>query len=128
MAQTPVYLIDDDEATLASTQFLLGALGIPAISFADPFAFLHALASLKPGCVLTDLRMPSMSGLELHAALKKKGVGWPVILMSGHSALESNSDSLDRGIFGTLEKPFTLDGLMKVLERAFVELSESEST
>lgn len=126
LAQTPVYVIDDDEAALASTQFLLRALGIPAISFADPFGFLQELASLEPGCILTDLRMPRMSGLELHVALKKKGVGWPVILMSGHSALESNSDSLDRGIFGTLEKPFTRDGLMKVLDRAFIELSKSE--
>lgn len=115
MAQTPVYLIDDDEAALASTQFLLGALGIPAISYADPFAFLQELASLEPGSILTDLRMPAMSGLELHAALK--GVGWPVILMSGHSALESSSDSFDRGIFGTLEKSFTRELLTKVLDR-----------
>jgi two-component system response regulator FixJ len=128
MAQTPVYLIDDDEATLASTEFLLGALGVRAISFSDPFAFLHELTSLEPGCVLTDLRMPAISGLELHAALRKKGIGWPVVLMSGHSALDSSSDALDRGIFGTLEKPFTRDDLMKVLDRAFSELSESEAS
>jgi two-component system response regulator FixJ len=128
LTQTLVYLIDDDEAALASTQFLLGALGIRAISYPDPFAFLRELASLEPGCILTDLRMPRMSGLELHAALKKKGVRWPVILMSGHSALESSSDSLDRGIFATLEKPFTRDGLMKVLDRAFIQLSERAST
>ena len=128
MAQAPVYLIDDDGATLASTEFLLGALGVRAISFSDPFAFLQDLASLEPGCILTDLRMPSMSGLELHAALKKRRVGWPVILMSGHSALESNSDAFNRGIVGMIEKPFTRAALMKVLDRAFSELSESETS
>ena len=72
MAQVPVYLIDDDEATLASTEFLLNALGVPAQSFSDPYLFLHAVGSLAPGCILTDLRMPAMSGLELHAALVNK--------------------------------------------------------
>lgn len=128
MAPNPVYLIDDDEATLASTEFLLGALGIRAVCFSDPFAFLHEVASLEPGCVLTDLRMPAMSGIELFEALRKKGVGWPVILMSGHSALESSSEALERGIFGTLEKPFTRDGLTRMLDRAFAELSESEAS
>ncbi|HEX3422578.1 MAG TPA: response regulator [Sphingomicrobium sp.] len=125
MAQTLVYLIDDDEATLASTQFLLGALGIAAVSFSDPFAFLQEVASLEPGCVLTDLRMPAMSGFELHAALRKKNIRWPVVLMSGHSALDSSSDALERGIFATLEKPFTRQRLVKVLDRAFIELRES---
>lgn len=117
-AQVPVYLIDDDEAALASTQFLLEALGIAATSFSDPYAFLHSVDSLKPGCILTDLRMPAMSGLELHAALIKKGVRWPVVLMSGHAALESNRDALDRGVFAMLEKPFTRTALMSVLGRA----------
>lgn len=113
-----VYLIDDDEAALASTEFLLTALGIPSRSFSDPYAFLHEVRSLEPGCILTDLRMPAMSGLELHAALIKKGLDWPVVLMSGHSAIEANMDALDCGVFGMLEKPFTRDALVDVLDRA----------
>jgi len=98
MTYSPVYLIDDDEAALASTEFLLTALGIQARSFSDPYAFLHAVSSLTPGCILTDLRMPAMSGLELHASLVKKGIGWPVILMSGHSAIETNLGALAGGM------------------------------
>jgi len=130
MTYSPVYLIDDDEAALASTEFLLTALGIQARSFSDPYAFLHAVNSLTPGCILTDLRMPAMSGLELHASLVKKGIGWPVILMSGHSAIETNLDALDRGIFGMLEKPFTREALVDVLDRAYAvipaEAADSE--
>lgn len=118
MVGSPVYLIDDDEAALASTEFLLGAFGIHARSFSDPYAFLHAVSSLTPGCILTDLRMPAMSGLELHAALVKKAISWPVVLMSGHSAIETNMVALDRGIFGMLEKPFTRDALVEMIERA----------
>lgn len=122
-ARPPVYLIDDDEAALASTEFLLNALGIPATSFSDPYAFLHAVGSLAPGCILTDLRMPAMSGLELHAAVVKKSITWPVVLMSGHSAIETNMDSIDRGIFGMLEKPFTRAALVDILDRAYASLS-----
>lgn len=132
MTYSPVYLIDDDEAALASTEFLLTALGIQARSFSDPYAFLHAVNSLTPGCILTDLRMPAMSGVELHASLVKKGIGWPVILMSGHSAIETNLDALDRGIFGMLEKPFTREALVDVLDRAYAaipaEAAESEQS
>jgi FixJ family two-component response regulator len=128
MAPLPVYLIDDDEAALASTEFLLTALGIPARPFSDPYAFLHAIGSLAPGCVLTDLRMPAMSGIELHQALAKKGVRWPVVLMSGHSAIESSAQPLDGDIFGMLEKPFTRDRLVAVLERAFASLDEARAS
>jgi FixJ family two-component response regulator len=127
MAPRPVYLIDDDEATLESTKFLLDALNIEARTFSDPFEFLHAVASLPPGCVLTDLRMPAMSGLELHAALARKRIRWPVVLMSGHSAIESNKDALDRGIFAMIEKPFTRDGLVEILDRASAAMTATAS-
>jgi FixJ family two-component response regulator len=127
MVQIPVYLIDDDEATLASTEFLLSALGVPAHSYSDPYLFLHSVSSLAPGCILTDLRMPEMSGLELHAALVNRGVAWPVILMSGHSALESKRDAIHPGIVATLEKPFTRARLMRVLGEASRALTGARS-
>ena len=123
IAGPQVYLIDDDEAALASTAFLLNALGIRATSFSDPYAFLHAVSSLSPGCILTDIRMPALSGFELHAALVKKGIGWPLVLMSGHSAIEANMHKLGRGIFGMLEKPFTRDALVEMIDRAHAALA-----
>jgi len=119
MTRFPVYLIDDDEAMLASSQFLLTSVGIPSRPFAGPFAFLHSVATLSPGCVLTDLRMPSMSGLELRAALANREIRWPVILMSGHVH--------EQGIPEIIEKPFKLDTLMAALDRAFATLESAEA-
>ena len=115
---TRVYLIDDDEGMLASTQFLFETLGIPFAVYSDPYSFLHAVNSLEPGCVLTDWRMPSMTGLELHSALVERGVNWPFVLMSGHAASEAAEQALQRGILDFLEKPFALPRLMNALERA----------
>lgn len=124
IARAPVYLIDDDDAMLASTAFLLETLGLQVKSFRDPFAFLHAVRELEPGCLLTDLLMPSMSGLELHATLKKRGIDWPVVLMSGHSSLNAKG----RGISAMLEKPFSADQLMTALDGAFTELEARQTT
>lgn len=118
MVPTRVYLIDDDEGMLASTQFLFEALGIPFAIYSDPYSFLHAVDSLEPGCVLTDWRMRSMSGLELHSALVERGIEWPLVLMSGHAASEAAEEARQRGIFDFLEKPFVMTRLMDALERA----------
>jgi two-component system response regulator FixJ len=63
-----------------------------------------------------------MSGLELCAALAKRKVSWPVILMSGHSDMKSNAPALEQGILEIIEKPFKLDALLAVLDRAFAML------
>lgn len=115
----PVYLIDDDQAMRESTQFLLNSVGIRSTAFADPIEFLHALRRLEPGCVLTDVRMPTMSGVELHSALVKRGVDWPVILMSGHSDAVESSEMLRNGVLDFIQKPFTLDRITEALDRAF---------
>jgi FixJ family two-component response regulator len=121
---TRVYLIDDDEGMRASAQFLFETLGIPFATYSDPYAFLHAVKSLEPGCILTDWRMPSMSGLELHSALIERGIEWPFVLMSGHAASEAADQALQRGILDFLEKPFQLPRLMDVLARAGEMLAE----
>ena len=113
-----VYLIDDDEGMLASTQFLLETIGIPLTVYSDPYAFLHAVKSLEPGCVLTDLRMPSMSGIELHSALVARGIEWPFVLMSGHAEPQAAEEALGRGVLAFLEKPFALPRLKNALQQA----------
>jgi two-component system response regulator FixJ len=112
-----VYVVDDDPAMLESTQFLLESLDIRTRTFADPLIFLREVRALEPGYVLTDLSMPSMTGIELYAALRAKSVDWPVILMSGHSDAHALGPSLG-GIAAFLEKPFTVPRLLDVLESA----------
>jgi len=118
----PVYVIDDDSGMLESTQFLLSSFNIESKAFSDPLAFLQAVAGLEPGCVLSDLRMPSMTGLELHRALSARGVDWPMVLMSGNSDLETNRHLMDDGIVGFLEKPFAIPELLDALKSASREL------
>ncbi|HVU30063.1 MAG TPA: response regulator [Sphingomicrobium sp.] len=119
----PVYVIDDDPGMLESTRFLLGSLDIQSRIFSDPLAFLQELNDLAPGCVLTDLSMPSMSGIELHGALRDRKVEWPVVLMSGDADPKSGAASLRTGIFDFLEKPFTVERLLEVLEGARQKLN-----
>ena len=120
----PVYIIDDDVGMLESMHFLLESCGVPSRQFKDPYAFLVALASLQPGCVLTDLRMPTMSGLELNSALSERQVDWPVILMSAHLDEETSANARGCGIFEVIEKPFTASKLSGVLDRAFSRLND----
>ena len=113
----PLYIIDDDAGMLESTQFLLQSLDIRSTTYSDPLTFLQQARTLAPGCVLTDLRMPSMSGIELRAALAAKDIDWPVILMSGHVDGDEPPDS--SGMFDFIAKPFTGRQLLAVLKRAF---------
>lgn len=121
---TPVYVVDDDRDVLDSTQFLLASLSIESETFSDPLAFLDKAHELRPGCVLTDLNMPEMSGIQLHGALCAKGIGWPTVIMSAHANRDSSQHFLEQGITDFLEKPFTPTRLVEVLERAFAGLQD----
>jgi FixJ family two-component response regulator len=117
-----VYVVDDDQSILDSTQFLLESLSIESDTFSDPRAFLDKVHELPPGCVLTDLNMPGMSGIELHGALCARGIGWPTVIMSAHANRDSSGHFLDQGVADFLEKPFTPTRLFEVLERAFASI------
>lgn len=123
-ANFPVYVVDDDESILESIQFLLESFGIPSKLYSTPFAFLQEMSSLEPGCVLTDLRMPSMSGLELHSAVRAKEVSWPIILMSAHLEREGSASALSSDFVGLVEKPFKAARLLDALQQAFVQLKD----
>ena len=120
----PVYVVDDDPAMLELTQFLLSSLGVDSKAFAEPLSFLQNIHDLEPGCVLTDLSMPSMTGVELHAALLAKGIDWPLVLMSGNRDRRSSRAFVKDGLSGFIEKPFTIEQLLAVLETAFQALAD----
>lgn len=118
-----VYVIDDDHAVLESTQFLLGSRDIDSAAFEDPLDFLRQAGELEPGCVLTDLNMPAMNGIELRRSLLARGIDWPVVLMSARSNRKPALDLLDLQFLDFIDKPFTPARLFDVLERAFEELA-----
>ena len=120
----PVYVVDDDFGMLESMRFLLQAFRIPSKSYNDPLLFLQEVDELIPGCILSDMRMPNMSGTELYAALRSKSLDWPIVFMSGHANFETDSITSD-GIVDLLEKPFTAEGLMNVIGEARRSLEET---
>lgn len=101
-----VYLIDDDEAVRSSLSFLLRMAGIVAHTFDSATAFLAVVDDLEPGCIVTDVRMPGLGGLELLSRLAEKGIRQPVIVMTGHGDIPLAVEAMKGGAIDFLEKPF----------------------
>jgi two-component system, LuxR family, response regulator FixJ len=107
MADIPlVHVVDDDEAVRESLALLLESAGVLARTYDSAAAFLKALPNLASGCVLTDVRMPDLDGLELQRRLLELGVMMPVIVMTGHGDVPIAVEALKAGAADFLEKPF----------------------
>lgn len=122
MANEPVvHVIDDDSAARHSLEFLLDCAGMKARGWDSATAFLEALPTLDHGCIVTDVRMPGMSGIELVGRLKELGVADPVIVITGHADVPMAIDAMKRGVADFIEKPFSdeviLDSIRSALSR-----------
>ena len=107
MAHDPiVYVIDDDESARHSLEFLLDVAGIRVRSFPSADAFLKASPPLAGACVVTDVRMPGMSGVELADALKQRGARVPVIVITGHADVPMAIQAMKVGAADFIEKPY----------------------
>ena len=100
-----VRLVDDDEAHLQSTAFLLRMSGFEVLAYSSSESFLELDDPLRPGCVVLDLCMPGMNGSELHEALVDKGAHLPVIFLSGHGDVPTAMRAVKRGAVDFLVKP-----------------------
>jgi two-component system response regulator FixJ len=99
-------VIDDDEAVRRSVAFLLEMADLPARTYGSAREFLDIVDSLRNGCVVTDVRMPGMSGLDLVRHLKDIGVKLPVIVITGHGDVPMAVEAMRAGVTDFLEKPF----------------------
>ncbi len=107
MANDPiVYVIDDDEAARHSLEFLLDCADIRVRSFASADAFLTASPPLAGACVVTDVRMPGRSGIELVEEMKRRGANVPVIVITGHADVPLAIQAMHAGVADFIEKPF----------------------
>lgn len=113
-----VYLIDDDRAVLASAQFLLESVRLPSRCFDSAEAFLAQVSPQARGCVVTDLRMPGLSGIELQQRLMQDGSTLPVILVTGHGDVPMAVRALKLGAADFLEKPVHAQTLIESIQRA----------
>jgi len=120
-SQALVFVVDDDEAVRSSTKLLLKSVGLPAVTYSSAQEFLDNYDPLQPGCVVLDVRMPLMSGLELQQLLNIRGAIIPVIFITGHGDIPMAVEAMQHGAFDFLQKPFRdqdlLDRVQKALEK-----------
>ena len=113
-----VYVIDDDEAMRDSLGFLLAAADFQVSLFETALDFLDALSTLDFGCVVSDVRMPDIDGIELLKRLKAGGSLFPVVIMTGHGDVPLAVEAMKLGAMDFLEKPFEDDRLIGMIEAA----------
>ena len=113
-----VYVIDDDDAVRQSLEFLLKTAGISARGFDSAKAFLDILPAIKSGCIITDVRMPEITGIDLLRRLKEKGLDVPVIVITGHGDISLAVEAMKIGAVDFLEKPFDDDLLLAAVRSA----------
>ncbi|WP_332770165.1 response regulator FixJ [Phenylobacterium sp.] len=118
MTEAVVHLIDDDEAVRDSLAFLLTTAGIASRTYESAVTFLDQLAGAAPGCVVTDIRMPDMNGLELVRRLKDRGASHPIIVITGHGDVPLAVEAMKAGVVDFLEKPFDDDALLGSIRAA----------
>ena len=120
-SQALVFVVDDDEAVRSSTKLLLKSVGLPAVTYSSAQEFLDHYDPQQPGCVVLDVRMPLMSGLELQQLLNIRGAIIPVIFITGHGDIPMAVEAMQHGAFDFLQKPFRdqdlLDRAQKALEK-----------
>jgi two-component system response regulator FixJ len=131
---TTIALIEDDEAILRSLAMLLESRGMSVRSYPSADLFLEQLSADAPHCVVSDIRMPGLSGLELQHELKKRDAAVPIILITGHGHIAMAVKAIKDGAFDFIEKPFDEERLVESIgaaiergERERVEHSERAS-
>lgn len=113
-----IHVIDDDESMRNSLEYLFDTVDLPARSHESGPAFLAAIGSASAGCVVTDVRMPGMSGIELLRELKSRGLAFPVIVITGHGDVPLAVEAMREGAIDFLEKPFPDEQLLASVRRA----------
>lgn len=118
----PVYVIDDDQAVRRSISVLLSTRGMICADFSSAEAFLETASGLEPGCVLMDLLMPGMGGLEALQAMHARGIRFPVVVMTGHGDVSTAVKAMKAGALDFVEKPFDADTFVQAIGSAFDQM------
>lgn len=119
-----VFVVDDDQAMRESLRFLLESAGFAVETFATARAFLDAGGAGRSGCLVADVRMPEMNGLELQEKLAAEGARLPVILMTGHADVPMAVGAMRAGAADFIEKPFADEALIVSIRRALAGTPE----
>jgi two-component system, LuxR family, response regulator FixJ len=119
--ESTIYVIDDDDAVRQSLEFLLKTAGITVRGFESAKAFLDVLPEIRSGCIITDVRMPELSGIELLRRVKEREIDIPVIVITGHGDITLAVEAMKLGAVDFLEKPFDDDQLLAAVRAALTK-------
>ena len=117
-----IHLVDDDEAVRHSASFMLRHAGFSIKTYSDGVAFLESAQQAALGCILLDVQMPHMDGLEVQQRLNELGISLPVIVLTGHGDVEVAVKAMKAGAVDFVEKPYEKQTLVSALTRAFERL------
>jgi two-component system response regulator FixJ len=122
-----VHIVDDEEAIRRSAGFMLRTSGYVIETWPSGVAFLKEVRHAEEGCILLDVRMPEMDGLEVQQALAERGVAMPVIILTGHADVSIAVRAMKAGAIDFIEKPFQKATLLAALDAAFSRLADAEA-
>jgi RNA polymerase sigma factor (sigma-70 family) len=128
MGSPVIHVVDDDSSYRTSIFRLLNASGYQVAAYDSATAFLNAIASARPGCILLDVQMPSLSGLQLQEELAKLSRGWPIIFMTGHGDIPTTVRAIKAGAEDFLSKPISKQILLEAIERALARHAATQQS
>ena len=120
-ASSTVYVVDDDRAAAASVEALMIAHGLDVEVFSSAEHFLAGFDTSRPGCLILDVRLPGMNGLDLQEAIASQGIELPIIFISGHADAELRTRAINNGAIDFLEKPFSGERLCETVHAVISE-------
>jgi len=123
IADIVVHIVDDEEPVRNSLAFLLGAAGFAVRTHASATAFLEVASDIRNGCLVTDLRMPDIDGVELLRQLRAREAMLPAIVVTGHGDVQMAVEAMKNGAIDFIEKPFSDDMLIESIRRAVEQAS-----
>jgi len=122
-----VHVVDDEDSIRRSLDFLLRAAGFRVEKWENGEAFLKGADRALPACVLLDVRMPGMDGLQVQGEMATRGLNLPVIVLTGHGDISTAVRAMQGGAIDFLEKPFNRERLLQALETGFAQLEDREA-
>jgi two-component system response regulator FixJ len=127
MTQATVYVIDDERAIRDALSLMLITEGYTVRTYESAGTFLDMIRQDEGGCVVTDVRMPEISGLDLLAALKERCISMPIIVMTAHADVQLAVQAMKRGAFDFFEKPFNGDALLSSIRNALMHQDDESA-
>jgi two-component system response regulator FixJ len=122
-----VHVVDDEEAIRKSLKFLLGTAGYRVERWPDGETFLKGVNKSVDACVLLDIRMPGIEGLDVQKQMVEVGINFPVIVLTGHGDVSQAVRAMQAGAMDFLEKPFDRDRLLDAVEASFQQIADREA-